>query len=71
MDNSVKNAHTLWFEVKFELKDKKKFIESYPNFQLNYETFEEWARTEIADILDRNQDIEGLDISYKLKAWQG
>lgn len=65
-----KDAHTLWFEVKFELKDRKKFEESYPNFHLNYSDFENFARTTISNMMDELQGIKGIDISYKLKAYQ-
>lgn len=51
------------YTVTFELEDFEKFLRSYPNFQFNYSTFEEWAQLNIDSMIAAISDLEGCKIT--------
>lgn len=55
------------FQVTFELEDMDKFIKSYPNYVYNYDSFVQWARSNVSYMAQLIQDIEGYKLTVNEK----
>lgn len=67
MRTKKKNQTKVTFQVTFELEDMDKFIESYPNYIYNYDSFAQWARSNVSYMVQLIQDIEGYKLTVNEK----
>lgn len=58
-------AKKIVYTVTFELTDKGQLIESYPNFVCNYDNFDEWADSNIDNMIGQISDIKGVKINVE------
>ena len=46
----AKTEKEITFQVTFKLTDLNKLINTYPNFAFNYDSFEDWAKSNVKDL---------------------
>ena len=61
----AKTEKEITFQVTFKLTDLNKLINTYPNFALNYDSFEDWAKSNVKELVAINNEVKGCRISVK------
>lgn len=60
-----KNEKEITFQVTFKLTDLNKLINTYPNFAFNYDSFEDWTKSNVKELVAINKEVKGCRISVK------
>lgn len=61
----AKTEKEITFQVTFKLTDLNKLINTYPNFAFNYDSFENWAKSNVKELVAINKEVKGCRISVK------